>query len=129
MCSEDVTTGSMADPAVIREALWSLGQISKSSREKWKLKLGGMSQKCWIMSYRIGQHQKLAHCKKSISSLPSTARKATAVPRMGSAPQLNQSAFCLRKGCYQQATTFTIVYTQPNINVGQGKKALPKLTK
>lgn len=34
MCCEDVTTGSMADPVVIREVLWSLGQISKSSREK-----------------------------------------------------------------------------------------------
>lgn len=97
--------------------------------KKWKLKLGGISQNCWITSYRIGQHQKLAHCKKSIPSLPGQSAKATGGPRMGFAPQLNQSAFYLRKGCYQQATTFTIVYTQASINIGHRKEGSPKAYK
>lgn len=78
----------MADPAVIREALWTLGQISKSSREKVELKLGGMSQNCWIMSYRIGKHQKLEHCKKSIHSLPGTVSKGHSSAKDGFCPPI-----------------------------------------
>lgn len=91
------------------------------------LKLGGITQNCWIMSYRTGQHKKLARCKKSILCLVQPA-KATAVPRMGSGPGLQQREFCLRKGCHQQAKFILLSPTQPSI-WGTGKKVLPKLTK
>lgn len=123
----------MADPAVIREAFWSWGKVSNSSREKVELKLGGILRIVGSCPTELVSISNFHIVKKSISSLPCTAAKATAVSRIGSVPQLDQKAyqkaFCLRKGCYQQATVFTIVYTQPNINMGHRKECSPKAYK
>lgn len=128
ICCKDVTTGSMADPAVICKALWSLGQTSKSRREKLELKLGGITQNCWIMSYRIGLHQKLAHSEKSVSSLPGTVSKGHSSDKDGFCPWIRSKGI-LPKERLLSTDNNLCFYSQPNINMGQRKEGSPKAYK
>lgn len=79
MFCEDVTTGSMADPAVIWEALWSLGQPPNPAGKKWNLNWAEWVRthvgSCPTELVSIIAHCKLAHCKKTINSLPGTVSK------------------------------------------------------
>lgn len=61
------------------------------------LKLGGITQNCWIVPNRTGQHQKLAHCKKSISSLPGTAGKGHSSAKDGFCPQIISKGILTKK--------------------------------
>lgn len=65
----------MADPAVIREAFWSWGKVSNSSREKVELKLGGILRIVGSCPTELVSISNFHIVKKSISSLPCTARK------------------------------------------------------